>query len=117
MCSSRDPHRPIHVRRHRQLQRRPDRQHRHQRAEFRHPQPAHELGPTFATGRAFRGGGQGFRLEAQPGTVLQRYLISFTEPYFLGSDVSSDVSAFYYNRIYFDWTEARVGGRLALGRR
>jgi outer membrane protein insertion porin family len=71
----------------------------------------------FLTGRAWRGGGQGFRLEAQPGTVLQRYLISFTEPYFLGSDNSFDASGYYFNRIYFDWTEARVGGRLALGRR
>jgi outer membrane protein insertion porin family len=71
----------------------------------------------FATGRAFRGGGQGFRLEAQPGTVLQRYLVSFTEPYFLGSDFSADTSAYYFSRVYFDWTEQRVGGRLALGRR
>src|SRR5438093_659682 len=46
----------------------------------------------FATGRAFRGGGQGFRLEAQPGTVLQRYLVSFTDPYFLFTNVSFDFS-------------------------
>jgi outer membrane protein insertion porin family len=71
----------------------------------------------FATGRAFRGAGQGFRLEAQPGTLLQRYLVSFTEPYFLSTNVSLDVSGYYFNRAYFDWTEARVGGRLALGRR
>ena len=71
----------------------------------------------FAIGRAFRGGGQTFRMEAQPGTVLQRYLVSFTDPYFLGSDWSFDTSAYYFNRMYFDWTEARAGGRLALGRR
>lgn len=71
----------------------------------------------FATGRAFRGAGQGFRLEAQPGTVLQRYLVSFTEPYFLGSDFSFDTSGYYFSRAYFDWVEQRVGGRLALGRR
>jgi outer membrane protein insertion porin family len=71
----------------------------------------------FATGRAFRGAGQGFRIEAQPGTVLQRYLVSFTEPYFLSTNVSFDASGYYYNRVYFDWTEARVGGRLGLGRR
>jgi outer membrane protein insertion porin family len=71
----------------------------------------------IATGRAWRGGGQGFRIEAQPGTVYQRYLVSFTEPYFLGSDISADTSAYYYNRIYFDWTETRLGGRVALGRR
>jgi outer membrane protein insertion porin family len=71
----------------------------------------------FAIGRAFRGGGQGFRLEAQPGTVYQRYLVSFTEPYFLGSNVSFDASGYYYNRLYFDWTETRIGGRLAWGYR
>ncbi len=71
----------------------------------------------FAVGRAFRGGGQSFRLEAQPGTVLQRYLVSFTDPYFLFTNVSFDVSGYYYNRIYFDWTEARAGGRLAWGYR
>jgi outer membrane protein insertion porin family len=71
----------------------------------------------FATGRAFRGAGQGFRVELQPGTVLQRYLVSFTEPYFLSTNVSFDASGYYYNRAFFDWTEARVGGRLGLGRR
>lgn len=71
----------------------------------------------FAVGRAWRGAGQGFRIEAQPGTVLQRYLVSFTEPYFLGTNISFDSSAYYFNRAYFDWTEARVGGRLGWGYR
>jgi outer membrane protein insertion porin family len=71
----------------------------------------------YAVGRAWRGGGQGFRLEAQPGTVLQRYLVSFTDPYFLSTNVSFDASGFYFNRAYFDWTEARVGGRLGWGYR
>ena len=47
----------------------------------------------FAVGRAWRGAGQGFRIEAQPGTVLQRYLVSLTEPYFLGTNISFDSSA------------------------
>jgi outer membrane protein insertion porin family len=71
----------------------------------------------IANGTAWRGAGQGFRLEAQPGTVLQRYLVSFTEPYLFGSDVSMDTSGYYFNRAYFDWRESRVGGRLGLGRR
>ena len=32
-------------------------------------------------GRAFRGAGQRFRLELVPGTQVQRYMISFQEPY------------------------------------
>lgn len=72
-------------------------------------------------GTAWRGGGQGFRLEAQPGTQVQRYLVSFTQPYlYIGSvptPFSLNLSGFFYNRQYFDWTEERLGGRLALGYR
>lgn len=70
----------------------------------------------FANGTALRGAGQGFRIEAQPGNQVQRYLISFTDPYFW-NDVSFNASAFYFDRIYFDWTEARYGGRLSWGYR
>lgn len=70
-----------------------------------------------ASGRAWRGAGQGFRAEAAPGTRFQRYLISFTEPYLFDTPVSMSVSGFYYNRRYFDWSEQRLGGRLALGYR
>jgi len=45
------------------------------------------------SGAAWRGAGQGFRIEAQPGNQLQRYLISFTEPYFLDTNVSFSTSA------------------------
>ncbi|MBC8352484.1 MAG: BamA/TamA family outer membrane protein [Planctomycetes bacterium] len=72
-------------------------------------------------GTAWRGGGQGFRLEAQPGTQVQRYLVSFTQPYlYLGSvptPFSLNLSGFFYNRQYFDWDEERLGGRIALGYR
>lgn len=72
-------------------------------------------------GTAWRGGGQGFRLEAQPGTQVQRYLVSFTQPYlYIGAvqtPLSLNASGFFYNRRYFDWNEQRLGGRLALGYR
>ena len=68
-------------------------------------------------GTAWRGGGQGFRLEAMPGTQVQRYMVSFTEPYFLDTPVSMNLSAFYFDRGYFDWNETRLGGRAALGYR
>lgn len=71
----------------------------------------------FADGTAFRGGGQGFRLEAMPGTQVQRYLASFTEPYFLNTPVSLNLSGFLYDRRFYDWDEARLGGRVALGYR
>ncbi len=71
----------------------------------------------FTNGSAFRGAGQGFRLEAAPGTQVQRYLFTFTEPYLFDTDVSASISGFYFNRIYQNWTEERLGGRLGLGYR
>jgi outer membrane protein insertion porin family len=68
-------------------------------------------------GEAFRGRGQGFRLEAVPGNQVQRYLVSFTEPYLFHSRISLNTSGFLYDRGYFDWTESRAGGRLGLGYR
>ena len=42
----------------------------------------------FVSGRAWRGAGQRFRIEAAPGTEVQRYLVSFSEPYLLDTPVS-----------------------------
>ena len=48
---------------------------------------------------------------------MQRYLVSFTDPYFFDTNVSFNASGFYFDRNYFDWNESRVGGRLAWGYR
>ncbi len=69
----------------------------------------------FLSGRAWRGGGQHFRLEAAPGTEVQRYLASFTEPYWMDTPVSLGLSGSYFTRRYRDWDEQRLGGRVALG--
>jgi outer membrane protein insertion porin family len=45
------------------------------------------------SGHAFRGGGQEFRLEAVPGTQLQRYTASWREPYLFDSQYSLGLSA------------------------
>lgn len=71
----------------------------------------------FKNGTAWRGAGQGFRLEAAPGTQVQRYMVTFTEPYLFDTDVSLSTSGYYFDRIYQDWDEQRVGGRLGLGYR
>jgi len=68
-------------------------------------------------GTAWRGAGQNFRLELVPGANLERYLVSFTEPYMLGTDYSFSASAYLFQRQYFDWDEKRVGGRIGIGRR
>lgn len=67
-------------------------------------------------GTAWRGGGQRFRMEAIPGNIVSRYLISWTDPYFLNTNYSLGVSGFYYNRFLPDWEERRTGGRINVGR-
>jgi len=67
------------------------------------------------TATAFRGGGQRFRVEAMPGTQLQRYTVNFTEPYLFDTRISLGLSGYYYDRMYIEWTERRIGGRAALG--
>ena len=68
-------------------------------------------------GVAFRGRGQHFRIEASPGTNVQRYSISFGEPYLLNTDISWDISGNYYERFYDEWYESRLGGQTSLGYR
>lgn len=68
-------------------------------------------------GTAFRGGGQAFRLELVPGREVQRYLVSFSEPYLFGTNYSLSVSGYLFDRNFFDWDEQRVGGRVSIGRR
>ena len=68
-------------------------------------------------GNAFRGAGQGFRVEAMPGRIVQRYLVQFTEPYLGGTRISFNLSGYLFDRRYFDWDEQRVGGRIGLGYR
>ncbi len=77
----------------------------------------------LTNGRDFRDGGQGLRIEAMPGNLLQRYMFMFTDPYFIpdptmsGHDISLNISGFYYDRRFYDWSEQRLGGRAAFGYR
>jgi len=66
-------------------------------------------------GTAWRGGGQRLRLEAAPGSQVQRYLINFQEPFLMGTPVSLGLGGSYYDRRFNDWDEQRLGGRLSLG--
>lgn len=66
-------------------------------------------------GVAFRGAGQRFRAEAVPGTEVQKYMVSFQDPYAFDTNVSLGLSGFFYNRQFREWSEERLGGRVALG--
>src|SRR5262249_26433861 len=67
-------------------------------------------------GRAFRGGGQEFRLEAVPGTQIQRYTVSFREPYLFDTPNALGLSGYYYERLYSEYTEKRTGMRVTVDR-
>lgn len=69
----------------------------------------------ISDGTAWRGGGQRFRLEAAPGTQVQRYLASWQEPYLFDTPISLNLSGSYFDRRFDDWDEQRVGGRVGLG--
>jgi outer membrane protein insertion porin family len=66
-------------------------------------------------GRAFRGAGQELRIEAVPGTQLQRYMITWREPYLFDRPYNLTVSGYYYSRLFNEYTETREGGRFTLG--
>ncbi|MFO0803653.1 MAG: outer membrane protein assembly factor BamA [Gemmataceae bacterium] len=71
----------------------------------------------FRQGRAWRGAGQEFRVEAQPGTQFQRYSATFREPYLFDTQFGLTASGYYFNRSYIEYFENRVGGRFTLDRR
>lgn len=70
----------------------------------------------WVEGTAFRGDGQKFRLEAMPGQIVSRYVVSWNDPYFMDTDYNFGVSGFYYQRFLPGWDEERGGGRITLGK-
>jgi outer membrane protein assembly complex protein YaeT len=69
------------------------------------------------SGHAFRGAGQELRIEAVPGTQLQRYSVSWREPSLFDSLYSLQVSGYYTENIFNEYTESRLGTRWTLARR
>jgi len=66
-------------------------------------------------GTAFRGAAQRFRIDASPGSQVNRYLVSFQEPYLFDSPISLGLSGSFFDRRFRDWDEERLGGRMAVG--
>ena len=66
-------------------------------------------------GTAFRGAGQRFRIDASPGSEVNRYLMSFQEPYLFDTPISLGLSGSFFDRRFRDWDEQRLGGRISLG--
>ena len=76
------------------------------------PESAGEL----FTGKAFRGAGQFFSLNLQPGDERSNYQFQFREPALLHSDLFFSTSGFVFSQIREDWEEARTGGSIGLGK-
>jgi outer membrane protein insertion porin family len=66
-------------------------------------------------GTAWRGGGQQFRIEAMPGLLFSRYLVSWRDPFFLDQNIMLGTSGYYNNRYFLNWSERREGGKVTLG--
>jgi len=68
----------------------------------------------------FHGGGQKLRIRATVGTVHQEYIISFTEPWFLGHKLQFGSDIYYrdlgYQSLNNIYDEIRAGGKLSLSR-
>ena len=65
-------------------------------------------------GRAFRGAGQEFRVEAVPGNQYQQYSISLREPFLFDRPYALTTQAYYRDRVYNEYVENRYGGRFSL---
>jgi outer membrane protein insertion porin family len=68
------------------------------------------------SGQAFRGAGQELRIEASPGTQINRFVVSFREPYLFDLPIGLGVSGYVFGRQYPDYFESRGGGRFSLGK-
>ncbi len=66
--------------------------------------------------KAFRGGGQEFRLNLQAGTLINYIQASIRDPYLFDLPIGAGLSGYLFQRIYPNWDERRGGGRITLGR-
>ena len=71
----------------------------------------------FFRGRAFKGDGQRLLLQAEPGTEVSRFRISFTEPYLLDRPIRMDTSLYLFQRGRDGYDEQRLGFTLSLSKR
>lgn len=71
----------------------------------------------FFRGRAFKGDGQRLLFQAEPGTEVSRFRISFTEPYLLDRPVRLDTSVYLFQRGREGYNEERLGYVLSLSKR
>jgi outer membrane protein insertion porin family len=70
----------------------------------------------FVNSKAFRGGGQEFRVFLQAGTLINFMQVSLRDPYLFDLPIGAGVSGYLFQRLYPNWDERRGGGRINIGR-
>lgn len=70
----------------------------------------------FIRGRSFRGAGQTFRIQLEPGTELNRFRIDFREPYLLDMPIGFGTSLYLFERGRDGYNEQRAGGNVSFDR-
>lgn len=68
------------------------------------------------SGNAFRGAGQQLSINMTVGNFLNMAQVSLLDPYLFDLPIGGSVTGSAFTRIYPDWLENRVGGKLGLGR-
>lgn len=71
----------------------------------------------FFKGRSFRGAGQTFRIQMEPGTEFTRFRIDFREPYLLDMPIGFGTSAYLFERGRDGYDENRGGGNFSFDKR
>jgi len=67
----------------------------------------------FFKGQAFRGAGQTFRIQLEPGTELNRFRIDFREPYLMDKPIGFGTSLYLFERGRDGYDENRLGGNVS----
>ncbi len=80
---------------------------------FDYPRNATEL----FKGKSFRGAGQTFRIQLEPGTELMRGRVDFREPYLLDQDLGFGASFYVFQRNRDEWDETRIGFNVSFDKR
>ena len=71
----------------------------------------------FATGKAFKGAGQRFRISLEPGTRQDAFSVSFTEPYLYDQAVSFNTTASLFERWQESHNEKRAKAYVGIEKR
>ncbi len=71
--------------------------------------------PTSSTALPSAAPARKLRIEAVPGQYIQRHTVTVREPFLFDQPYSLTESAYYRSRIFNEYTEGRVGGRVTVG--